>query len=185
MDSAVPLNRRQADQSVVLAPTEGARLEAAVGDFEAIYREHHAATYRYAVALSGNVADAADITSETFERAFRAIASGGGPKGDVRAWLFVVARRIGTDRWRRLTRRSRNLHPPTASDDLGDANSRIWLEQLVQVLPVRQREVIALRYMKDLSDDQIGRILGLSESGVRSLVARAIATLREHPEAWM
>jgi len=49
-------------------------------------------------------------------------------------------------------------------------------------LTPRQREVLLLRYQYDLADDQIGRILGLSEPGVRSLASRAVAALRHHPE---
>ena len=51
-------------------------------------------------------------------------------------------------------------------------------------LPRRQREVLILRYQRDLDDESIGEILGLSASGVRSLVARACETLRRNPEIW-
>jgi DNA-directed RNA polymerase specialized sigma24 family protein len=50
------------------------------------------------------------------------------------------------------------------------------------VLTARQREVLVLRYQRDLTDADIGSVMRLSESGVRSLVARALAILRSHPE---
>lgn len=59
-----------------------------------------------------------------------------------------------------------------------------WLDTLAHVLPSRQREALVLRYQGDLTDAEIGLVMGLSESGVRSLVARGIATLRNHPEVW-
>ena len=59
-----------------------------------------------------------------------------------------------------------------------------WLDRLARILPERQREVIFLRYQRDLSDEDIGEILGLSASGVRTLVARALSGLRSHPELW-
>jgi len=40
----------------------------------------------------------------------------------------------------------------------------IWLEQLAKAVPPRQREVVLLRYQRDLSDEDIGEILGLSAS---------------------
>ena len=60
----------------------------------------------------------------------------------------------------------------------------MWLDALARSLPARQREVLLLRYQRDLTDAEIGEVLGLSESGVRSLAARAIAALRRHPELW-
>jgi DNA-directed RNA polymerase specialized sigma24 family protein len=42
--------------------------------------------------------------------------------------------------------------------------------------------VLVLRYQRDLTDADIASVLGMSESGVRSLVARAVEALRAHPE---
>jgi DNA-directed RNA polymerase specialized sigma24 family protein len=42
--------------------------------------------------------------------------------------------------------------------------------------------VLLLRYRGDLSDEAIGLVMGLTASGVRSLVARALAALRSNPE---
>ena len=39
-----------------------------------------------------------------------------------------------------------------------------------------------LRYQRDLTDADIAVVMGLTESGVRSLAARALAALRAHPE---
>jgi RNA polymerase sigma factor (sigma-70 family) len=49
-------------------------------------------------------------------------------------------------------------------------------------LTARQREALVLRHQRDLTDADIARIMGISESGVRSLVARALEVLRDHPE---
>lgn len=73
---------------------------------------------------------------------------------------------------------------PTAPSDTAHLEAMLWLESVAKILPPRQREVIALRYQRQLTDADIGVVMGLSESGVRSLVARAIETLRKHPEVW-
>ena len=66
----------------------------------------------------------------------------------------------------------------------GAAEFWLWLDALSKALPTRQRDVILLRYQRDLTDEDIGEILGLSASGVRTLASRALGALRKHPELW-
>jgi DNA-directed RNA polymerase specialized sigma24 family protein len=58
----------------------------------------------------------------------------------------------------------------------------IWFEALASVLTSRQREVLVLRYQRDLDDETIGLVMHLSASGVRSLTSRALERIRAHPE---
>ncbi len=93
---------------------------------------------------------------------------------------------MATDRWRRARRLARILATRGSaggSAESGlDAEFREWFDALAGVLNERQREVLILRYQRDLADADIGHVMGLSESGVRSLVARALEILRSHPE---
>lgn len=156
----------------------------AVGDMvEAAYVAHYRDVYRYVLALTASVADAEEITAEVFERAMRSWASEPEP---VMPWLLVVARRLATDRWRRARRLTR-IFDRLRQPKVGDADEErtefwAWYAAVSRILTDRQREVLALRYQDDLTDAQIAEVMGLSESGVRSLVARAVAALRTHPE---
>ena len=152
--------------------------------FEELYERHYADVFRYALVLTGAVAEAEDVAAETFARAWRAWDKGREPDGPPLAWLLVIARNIATDWWRRASRVAARLTARSSDGGQGEVESLVWLESLVRVLPPRQREVIVLRYYRDLADVDIGRLMGLSESGVRSLAARAMTTLREHPEVW-
>jgi RNA polymerase sigma factor (sigma-70 family) len=149
-------------------------------------------TCRYVLLARRRPEDAEDIVSDVFDRAYRAWRSGHGPAGRTLPWLLLIARRIIVDRWRR-ERILRWLPLPDAwtggePKDPEDAGARaefwMWLDRLADALPERQREIVLLRYQRDLSDEDIGEILGLSASGVRSLLSRALATLRHHPELW-
>lgn len=153
---------------------------------EELFRVHHRDVLRYASLMLGDPDDGADVASEAFARAFDALEHGRGPAGRPLPWLLVIARRLVIDRWRR-----RRLIPwlPLLGDRPAPASDRadrgefwIWLDQLAAALPERQRELIFLRYREDLTDTEIGQVMGLSESGVRSLAARAIQSLRDHPE---
>ncbi len=173
----------------------GERVRLATSDdpetFEQVYRDHHRDVQRYVLLMAGRPDDADDIVGDTFQRAFAAWRSGRGPSGRALPWLLLIARRIITDR-RRRARLIRWLplgdgaasEPRDADRATDRAEFWLWLEQLARVLPDRQREVVFLRYQRDLTDEEIGEILELSASGVRSLIARAIAALRGHPELW-
>jgi RNA polymerase sigma factor (sigma-70 family) len=78
----------------------------------------------------------------------------------------------------------RGRQPAAENGHAGEAATEFWMwfDALSEVLSPRQREVLLLRYRRDLSDDDIGLILGISPSGVRSAVSRALAILRQHPE---
>jgi RNA polymerase sigma-70 factor (ECF subfamily) len=150
---------------------------------ERVYADHYRDVFRYVLALTRSVEDAQDITADVFERALRTWRQ---PPQRPIAWLLLTARRMATDRWRRARRLARILATrgsAGASAESGlDAEFREWFDALAHVLNERQREVLILRYQRDLADADIGQVMGLSESGVRSLVARALEMLRSHPE---
>ena len=179
-------------------------LDARASSFEAVYNAHHRDVARHVIFVTRGRDDAEEIVAETFARAFAAWRSGHGPAGRPLPWLLVIARRIVTDRWRRRRlsawlplagslrpsrREADRSDPPEAEPGgpdsaAGIAEFWLWLDALSRALPTRQRDVIFLRYQRDLSDEDIGEILGLSASGVRTLASRAISGLRNHPELW-
>ena len=169
------------EAEIVVVSGRPARADPAV--IERIYADHYRDVFRYVLGLTRSVEDAEEITADTFERALRTWRQV--PDRPI-AWLLVTARRMATDRWRRARRLARIIalsapaRPGPASNP--DAEFWDWFEALGRVLTTRQREVLVLRYQRDLTDADIGRVMGLSESGVRSLVARALEVLRLHPE---
>jgi RNA polymerase sigma factor (sigma-70 family) len=151
--------------------------------FDEVYAAHYRDVFRYALALTRSLEEAEEVTADTFERALRGWSTV--PDRPI-AWLLVTARHIATDRWRRARRLARialaTRPAPAAGEGTSEADFRAWFDSLAAVLTTRQREVLVLRYQGDLADADIGSIMGLSESGVRSLIARALAVLRSHPE---
>jgi RNA polymerase sigma-70 factor (ECF subfamily) len=179
-------------------------LEARASSFEAVYNAHYPDVVRHVIFATRGRDDVEEIVAETFARAFAAWRSGHGPAARPLPWLLVIARRIVTDRWRRGRligwlplpdgmrpargdwdgRRATSPEPGSADAAAGVAEFWLWLDALSLALPPRQRDVIFLRYQHDLSDEDIGEVLGLSASGVRTLVSRALNGLRKHPELW-
>lgn len=154
--------------------------------FEEMYVAAWPRLCRYAWVLVRHHEDAEDVASETVRRAYGAWQAGRGPGGDPIPWLFLIARRIVIDRNKRPILRWLSLSavpdPPTPSDFVREGEAAVWFDELRGYLSPRQHEAIVLRFLFDLGDDQIGRIMGLSPAGVRTNVSRGLATLRRQPE---
>jgi RNA polymerase sigma-70 factor (ECF subfamily) len=161
-------------------------------DFEEIVRTYHRGVYSYARRVLRDEERALEATQETFVRAFRYRDSFDPAKGDARSWLFAIA----ANRIREALKARKG--EPSALDDPGalaasgeeglEAFARGALREEVaralEELPVEFREVLTLRYVSDLSFDEIARILGLSLSNAkmralrgRDLLARRLARL--------
>ena len=159
---------------------------AAPPTFEAIYADHQRDVLRYAALMLRDPDEAADIAAEAFARAWDAWSDGRGPTGRPLPWLLLITRRLIVDGWRRRRRIAwlplLDEAAVPAPDRIVESEFWLWLDGLAAALSARQREVLFLRYRRDLADAEIGVVMGLSESGVRSLLARAIQALRDHPE---
>ena len=71
-----------------------------------------------------------------------------------------------------------DLPDPAAQDPAADVGERSALLAALAELPPRQRAVVVLRYAEDMSDAQVGALLGCTAGTVRSQAARALAKLR-------
>ncbi len=161
----------------------------AQGDFEALFVEGWPKVFSYAWVLLRNQADAEDVAAEAFVRAYAAWSRGCGPRTNSIAWLIVIARRLVIDRRRR--HRLIAWLPLQSSADVGEndralaaSETAMWFRQLADALPSRQHEAFLLRYEFELSDEQIGQVMGVKSGAVRTLVSRALASLRKRPEVW-
>lgn len=171
-----------ADGSQLVVPVQSPT-DARARRFEAAYRAHYQDVFRYVLALIGSPHDAEDVVAEAFERAYRARRAVPDP---ALPWLLLTSRRIATDRWRRARRLAALVFGMgrTSRIEVSERQTDFWLwfNALAEVLTERQREVLVLRYQHDLTEADIAQVMGLSVSGVRSLIQRALAALRSHPE---
>jgi RNA polymerase sigma-70 factor (sigma-E family) len=148
--------------------------------FESFVRDRTAALIRYGFVLSGNPHDAADLAQEALARLgerWSRVSSKGDPEGYVRTTMA----RLHISWWRRRRREHPVRSMPESSyDDAGiaRADGDLGLWRAVADLPPRQRVVLMLRYHEQLTDDEIGRLLGISRGTVRSQAARGLTKLR-------
>jgi RNA polymerase sigma factor (sigma-70 family) len=146
-------------------------------DFDPWYRATRDVVYRAMVAATGEPEAAADLTAEAFARALErwsVIRVHPAPL----AWLLRVGTNLHRSRWRRwqheLAHRQ-HLKPAHWHDrppfDPG-------LAELIRALPPRQRDVLALRVLLDVSTQQTADVLGIAPGTVTAHLHRALTTLR-------
>jgi RNA polymerase sigma-70 factor (sigma-E family) len=96
----------------------------------------------------------------------------------VDAWVLRVATNLAIDHVRRRSSARTELARPPSSD-LDDAIVlRLALAIALERLPRRQREVVALRYLSDLSEGDVASVLGVSPGSVKTHLHRGLARLR-------
>ena len=156
-------------------------------EWDRLIADNYDDIYAFTWRLLGNAADAKDVTQKTFLKAYTSWPtklaqklSGEGAREGARRWLFTTARHSCIDlrrwwnRWRHLgAARADDLQPRSPS-----ANADWGVEDLLSLLPVRQREVFILRHWHEFSTEETANILGISTGTVKSHLARAIERLR-------
>jgi RNA polymerase sigma-70 factor (ECF subfamily) len=160
------------------------------GAFDALFERYKDYVYRVAFFVTRNSGDAEEATQETFLGLLRAL-----PRFKIEGparfetWLY----KITVNRCRSRFRRKR---PPSADwDELADElvagvngdpehsalrremRDAIWLA--VDCLPDAQREVIALRYLSDLSYTEIAEALDINQGTVKSRLFYAHQALQQ------
>lgn len=94
-----------------------------------------------------------------------------------RAWVARVALNVATSWWRRHRREQGSPPDRPAAPDAHPMDAD--LVQLVWALPRRQRQVVALRVLADLSVADTAVALGMAEGTVKATLHRALRQLRE------
>jgi RNA polymerase sigma-70 factor (ECF subfamily) len=156
---------------------------------EALYRSSRDDVFAYAVTLLHDRAAAEDVTELAFERAYRRRRSFDRRRGEERAWLFGIARNAALDELRRRRRVAALLSEPEETEVPGpDDGAEVALRRTavragLASLPGRDRELIALKFHGGLSNAEIARVLGVSESNAGTLLHRAMVKLRKACDA--
>ncbi len=146
-------------------------------DIEELYRRYAGDVFRFAFWLSGDRAEAEDLTSETFVRAWANVERL--RLATVKGLLFTIARNLFLQPPRRAGRRRDapgDHHPDPAPGPGRSAEARAELERTLAALatlPEADRAALLMRAEHDLPYAEVGRALGISTGAARVKVHRA------------
>jgi RNA polymerase sigma-70 factor (ECF subfamily) len=170
---------------------ENAVRRACEGDPEAfsfIYERYVSRIYSYVYYRIGSEADAEDITSRVFYRAFGHIGNYVDKGVPFSAWLYRIAHNLIAN-WHRDSHRRKEVPLEDQIEMPGHADHpervleksqemELLLHGIRRLSPDRQ-QLLILKFVEDYSNAEIGEIMGKSEGAIKSLYHRALIALRE------
>jgi RNA polymerase sigma factor (sigma-70 family) len=169
-----------------------ARSRASPHAFADFYEQLAPQVLRFFARRTGDPHRAVDLTAETFARAFeRRRDFRGASDEQAAAWLWRIARnelagdrrsravelaavrRLGLERHVLIDEELVEVERLIATEEL-----RAQIQDALEVLPDDQREVVRLRFIDELSYDEMAQKLGVSNDVVRTRTSRALGALR-------
>jgi RNA polymerase sigma-70 factor (ECF subfamily) len=144
--------------------------------FHKLYKKYAKHVYRFAYWLTGDDAEAKDITSETFVRVWTAETA---PRTEsVKAYLFTIARNLYRQDRRKKDRlsalKNEMIDDTILPDKKAEINSDLkQVQKALQQLSEKDRTVLIMRAEEGMSYRDIAQITGLSISAIKVKVFRA------------
>jgi RNA polymerase sigma factor (sigma-70 family) len=155
--------------------------------YEELVRPHQEIAFRVAYVITRNAADAEDATQDGLVKAWRALGRFRASE-PMRPWLLQIVanearnRRRSAGRREQLALRAANVSgeaAPSPEDATLDADEHARLLAALEQLPADAREVLACRYLLQLSEEETAAALDVARGTVKSRSARALERLRE------
>jgi RNA polymerase sigma-70 factor (sigma-E family) len=141
----------------------------------------HRALFALALSLTGDRGAAEDLVQTALARTYQHWSRLSRPEQNPLAYARRIVVNANTDRWRRHRGREHLtdvIPEPTSPDASEQVAERAWLLQALQQLTVKERRVVALRFLLDLSEQQVADELDMNPAAVRSATYRAVQKLR-------
>ena len=149
-----------------------------VADLEGLYAAHQHRLFRYFCRAVGHTETARDLTQDVFLRVSRS-AIPEAADGQVRAWLFQIARNLALDHYRKSARSADPSQLVQESARSASQDIDLAVNEALAELPDLDRDVFLMREVAGLGYAEIGKACGLTQDAVRSRIHRARLRLRD------
>jgi len=183
------------DDAPLIAAAQAGDLDA----FDSLVRHHQDRVYNHAWRLLGDYDEASDLAQEVFIRVFRKLHLYRG-EAAFSTWLYRVTSNLAKNRWKQMERQGRNRtvsldqplphadeddrpleQPDSAPSPRQEAEGREelgLLDRELQHLSSEHREILLLRFVENLSYEEIAEVLDANLGTVKSRICRARQELR-------
>lgn len=156
--------------------------------FGLLYERYLPKIYSYVFHRTGNTHDAEDLTAKVFQRALGHISNYVDKGVPFQAWLYRIAHNLVAN-WHRDQGRRKiiALDDYVAHSLRSEAPDRVTEEnqeqeqlmQAVRRLPEDRQQLLLLKFIEQMSNAEIGTIMGRTEGAIKSLYHRTLLALRE------
>ena len=162
-----------------------ASLAGAADAFDVLVTRHRRAVYHVCYRFVNNHEDAADLTQDTFVRAWKALAKFRG-QARFSTWVHRIAVNVSLNQVSLKTPRGEavdfdtmpDTREPAPGQSLVVAERQALVRAAVAALPPRQRAALILRTYHELSHQEVADLVGTSVGAVKANVFHALANLR-------
>ena len=144
-----------------------------------LYSLYQKELYLYLYSLCGDRHLAEDLLHETFLKALLALPDG---HGNMRAWLYMVARNLFYNQQKKKSREilmDEQMYPLEEKTEKGlpekifEEEDRRMLYQAIRRLDIKKREIIQMQYFGGMTQKEIAAVLHITLENVRVLAYRA------------
>lgn len=156
--------------------------------FGELYARYHDKIYNYIYYRTGNAEDAEDLTAKVFMRAMQHIGRYEDQGVPFSAWLYRIAHNLVAN-WHRDNSRRQILSLDDiaqwrVSEDSPEFTAQLMDDKAallasIRRLPADRQELLTLKFVENLSNVEIGNIMGRSEGAIKSLYHRTLLALRD------
>ena len=150
-------------------------------EFKQRFMPFHRLLYRVAFHLTGNVQDAEDLLQDTYLKLWTK-RDDLPPDAQTEAYLITLMRNLYRDQRRLKSNIVHETYEPDKSYEPYEGeeevlDNRAELQELIEKLPDKQREVMKAHIVEDKTYEEIQRDTGLSNGNIRVIISRAKQTI--------
>jgi RNA polymerase sigma-70 factor (ECF subfamily) len=172
------------------APEDQDLIRRAASDPEAfgeLYTRYVRRIYSYIYYRTGDHQEAEDLTARVFQRAMHHIGRYRDQGVPFSAWLYRIAHNLVANWHRDRSRRQivplderilasgTSSHPEVATVQREEQRQML---DVVRMLPPDRQELLILKFVEQLSNAEIGHVMGKTEGAIKSLYHRTLSSLR-------
>jgi RNA polymerase sigma-70 factor (ECF subfamily) len=149
-----------------------------MADPEALFAAHQHRLFKYFCRAVGHADTARDLTQDVFLRLSRTPIPAAA-EGEVRAWLFRIARNLALDYHRKRLRQPESSALTDEGARHASQDVDLAVNEALAALADLDRDVFLMREVAGLGYEEIGRACGVTPDAVRSRIHRARLELRQ------